>query len=127
MNRMFRRIGVIAALSVGVAAQAMAQHAIRVVKDEGPVRISAPASTQYPDELRRRGVEGTVIVEAKIDSTGRADIASMRVIESADPRFDQAAKEFVARSRYRPGRSEGRRVSMYIRVPVRFDLHGLGR
>ncbi|MSR06123.1 MAG: TonB family protein [Gemmatimonadetes bacterium] len=61
-----------------------------------PVRISA-ATPAYPDELKRARLEGTVIVEARIDSTGKVEPSSVNVVESPDLRFDEPAREFVLR------------------------------
>jgi len=122
MNRLFRVVPLAAALGIMVAGPALAQGALRIAKDEAPTRTWAPEA-RYPDELRRTRLQGTVIVEAKIDSTGRVDTATVRVVESPDPRFNEPAKEFVVRSRYRAGRVEGKRVAMFVRVPVLFDLY----
>lgn len=121
MKGMFRTVSVTAALLLGVAASAMGQ-ALLVAKSQAPIRLSAPF-TRYPDELRRSQIEGSVVVEARIDSTGRVETGSLRIVETSDPRFDEAAKEYVTNSRYRPARVDGRRVAMSIRVPVKFDLH----
>jgi TonB family protein len=125
MKGMLRAVSVTGALLLSVAASAMGQ-ALQVAKSQAPIRLSAP-STRYPDDLRRSRIEGSVLVEARIDSTGRVEAASLRIVETSDPRFDEAAREFVANSRYRPARVDGHRVAMFIRVPVTFDLHGLSR
>ena len=123
MNRMFKGMSLTAMLCLGVAGPALGQvGAIRVARTEAPLRISAPI-TRYPDELRKQQLQGTVIVEARIDSTGRVEPASIRIVQSPDARFDEAAKDYVVRSRYRAGRAEGKRVAMYVHVPVLFDLN----
>ena len=123
MNRILKALSLIAMLGAGVAGPALGQSgAIRLAKVEAPVLVSAP-STQYPDELRQQRIEGTVIVEAKIDTSGRVDTTSIKIVQSPDARFDQAAKNFVARSRYRAGKTDGRRVPMYVHVPVLFNLY----
>lgn len=122
MNGIIRGVSLTAAVCLGAAAPALGQGAIiRADKAQAPIRISAPIS-RYPDELWRAQIQGTVIVEARIDSTGQVEAASLRIVESPDPRFNQAAKDYVAKSRYRPGRAGGKRVAMVVRVPVLFDL-----
>jgi TonB family protein len=123
MKRMFNGWSLTAMLCLGVAGPAFGQGgAIRAAKIEAPIRVSAPF-TSYPDELRRQQISGTVIVEAKIDTTGQVDPTSIKIVHSPDARFDEAAKDFVARSRYRAGRTDGKRVAMYVHVPVSFDLN----
>lgn len=128
MKGMFRGVS-LAAVCLAAAGPALGQEhravggaIILADKAQAPIRISAPI-TRYPDELWRARVQGTVIVEARIDSTGRVEAGSLRIVESPDPRFDQAAKDYVAKSRYRPGRAGGKRVAMVVRVPVLFDLN----
>jgi TonB family protein len=121
MKATFLTLPLAAALGVGLAGPAAGQGAIRVVRAQMPVRLAAPTPS-YPDELKRARIEGIVIVEARIDTTGMVELASVKVIESPDLRFDEPAKEFVLKSRYRPARVDGRSIPMYVRVPVLFDL-----
>lgn len=83
-----------------------------------PVRIAA-AQPVYPDVARAAHVEGTVILECVIDTTGR--VTNIRVIKSM-PLLDQAAIEAVRQWRYTPSVYHGRPVSVLMTVTVRFML-----
>ena len=91
------------------------------VVDEQPVMVAHPV-VNYPEVLRQAGIEGRVLVEAVLDTMGRAEPASLRVAESPNPLFDRDALAVVAASRYRPGRVDGRAVRVRIQVPVAFSL-----
>jgi protein TonB len=93
---------------------------IRVV-EELPVLLTHP-SPRYPDLLRQAGIEGRVIVEAVIDTTGRAERESLRVVSSSHALFAPEASALVLGSRYRPARFGGRAVRVRILVPVAFAL-----
>lgn len=93
---------------------------IRVV-EELPVLLSHPAP-RYPDILRQAGTEGRVVVEAVIDTTGRAERDGLRVVSSTHPLFAPEASALVLGSRYRPARFGGRPVRVRIMVPVEFAL-----
>lgn len=93
---------------------------IRVV-EELPVLLSHPAP-RYPDILRQAGIEGRVVVEAVIDTTGRAERDGLRVVSSTHPLFAPEASALVLGSRYRPARFGGRAVRVRILVPVAFAL-----
>jgi protein TonB len=93
---------------------------IRVV-EELPVLLSHPAP-RYPDLLRQAGVEGHVVVEVVIDTTGRAERASLRITSSSHALFEPEASALVLGSRYRPARFGGRPVRVRILVPVAFAL-----
>lgn len=89
--------------------------------DEPPVVLAHP-EPRYPELLRQAGVEGRVVVEAVIDTLGRAEPASLRVVSGADPLFNREAVAVVLASRYRPGRADGRAVRVRILLPVTFSM-----
>jgi protein TonB len=89
--------------------------------EERPVMLAHPA-LRYPELLRQAGIEGRVLVEAVLDTLGRAEPGSLRVTESPNPLFDHEALTVVAGSRYRPGRVDGRAVRVRVQVPVAFTI-----
>lgn len=91
------------------------------VVEERPEVLSGPA-LQYPDLLRQAGVQGRVIVQAIIDTSGRAEPPSVKVIQSPNPGFDQAAKTYVLRALFRPARVHGRAVRVLINLPIDFKI-----
>ena len=89
--------------------------------DDPPVFLSGP-QLQYPKLLRQAGIQGRVLVRAIIDTTGRAEPASVQVVESTHPGFDQAARDFVLHARFSRGRLHGRAVRVPITLPVNFRM-----
>jgi periplasmic protein TonB len=86
-----------------------------------PDLLSGPVPV-YPERLRRAGIAGRVVVEAVIDTIGRAEPGSVRVIETHHPGFDAAARDYVLRALFRPARVNGRPVRVLVRVPIEFAL-----
>ncbi len=74
----------------------------------------------YPGPLLLAGIQGRVIVQAVVDTLGRVEEGSIVVVETADPRFNEAAKQFVRKSRFAPGRIAGRAVRVRVQLPVEF-------
>jgi len=89
--------------------------------EEQPVLLSHPAPA-YPDILRSAGIEGRVVVEAVLDTTGRVERASVRIVSSSHALFVPAASALVLGSLYRPARFGGMPVRVRIQVPVDFRL-----
>lgn len=94
----------------------------------GPVRVAqlpiaprkiADARPLYPEIARRARVEGTVVLEAVLDPTGR--VTQLRVIKSV-PLLDQAALDAVAQWRYTPSVYGGHPVSVLMTITIRFTL-----
>jgi len=78
----------------------------------------------YPDLLRAAGIQGRVVLQAVIDTLGRAEGAAV-VVESSNRGFDAAALAYVRRALFRPGRVHGRAVRVLIRLPIDFTLQGV--
>jgi len=91
------------------------------VVEERPELLTRPP-LQYPDLLRQAGVQGRVLVQAIIDTLGRAEPASVKVIQSPNPGFDQPAKNLVLKSLFRPARVHGRAVRVLINLPIDFTI-----
>jgi TonB family protein len=91
------------------------------VVEERPEVLSGPA-IEYPDLLRQAGVTGRVLVQAIIDRRGRAEPASVKVIQSPNPGFDQPAKNYVLGAMFRPARVHGQTVRVLINLPIDFSI-----
>jgi len=91
------------------------------VTDEPPMLLSAPVPA-YPPLLRQAGIQGWVTVLAVVDTMGRAEVASLRVVNSPNPGFDRPALDCLRRALFRPGRVHGRAVRVLVSVPLHFTL-----
>ena len=89
--------------------------------DEPAAIVSAPP-LEYPPALRHAGLQGRVTVQAVIDTLGRAEPASLKVIARPNTAFDQSARDYVLHAVFRPARVKGRAVRVLIRVPVDYRI-----
>jgi protein TonB len=84
-----------------------------------PVAISQPPPS-YPREAQRRGIGGTVRVQATVSSDGSVD--RMEVAASSGNRYlDRAAMEAVRRWRFKPAMRNGQPVSATVVIPLEFN------
>ena len=74
----------------------------------------------YPEPARRARIQGTVILEAIITTSGA--VQEIRVLKPLHPLLDEAAARAVREWRYRPATLGGRFVPVYLTVTVRFSL-----
>jgi periplasmic protein TonB len=93
---------------------------VRVALLPQPPRKVVDARPIYPDIARNAHVEGTVILEAVVDTSGA--VTELRVVRSI-PLLDQAALEAVRRWRYTPSMYGGRPVSVLLTITMRFTLN----
>ncbi len=89
--------------------------------DEPAAIVSAPP-LDYPPALRHAGLQGRVTVQAVIDTLGRAEPASLKVIARPSTAFDQSARAYVLQAVFRPARVKGRAVRVLIKVPVDYRI-----
>jgi protein TonB len=82
-----------------------------------PIKITRP---QYPQEAFVKKIEGTVIVEILIDSTGR--VVRARVLQSV-PMLDAAALQTVYQWVFQPAVKHGRPVPTIAHAPVAFRIY----
>jgi protein TonB len=115
------RSGVSEADTAGPAAGTV--YTARVV-DERPELLSHPGAS-YPEILRQAGIGGRVMIEAVIDTSGRVERGSIRVLAATHPLFGPPAMTVVSGSIYRPGRIDGRAVRVRVQIPIEFAVTAL--
>ena len=91
------------------------------VVQEKPEALSGP-QPPYPELLRQAGIQGVVMVQAIVDTSGRVEPNSIKIISSANPGFDAPAKQTIAKYLFRPARVYGHAVRVLIQIPVNFQL-----
>jgi TonB family protein len=89
--------------------------------DEPAVAIYQP-SPRYPPVLQQAGIEGRVTVEFVIDTLGRMEPESLRVLDSSNAGFNAAAVETLRLSRFRPARIRGGAVRQRTIQAVAFRI-----
>jgi len=91
---------------------------------EKPV-VMAPGSQgpAYPDMLRSAGIEGQVLAQFVVDTTGRADMGTFKALKSDNDLFTTAVKNALARMRFLPAEVGGRKVKQLVQQPFQFSLN----
>lgn len=74
----------------------------------------------YPEEARKKKIQGVVNVMAFIDENG--DVTKAEVVDGIGYGCDEAAQTAVYYSRFKPGLIRGRPVKVQMIVPVEFKL-----
>lgn len=89
---------------------------------EKPAAPSQPLSARFPEMLRSANLSGEVIAQFVVDTTGRADMSTWKVLKEDHPLFVQAAKQSVQSARFLPAEVGGRKVKQLVQVPFNFSL-----
>lgn len=79
-------------------------------------------SPRYPPALQLAGIEGRVLVEFIIDTTGHLEPGSAKVLAATHRGFEAAALETLERSLFRPARIAGRAVRQRTLQAIGFRI-----
>jgi TonB family protein len=118
--RDFTGIGVEGGVATGIVPSADAVLSVDVVQEK-PERLAGPQPV-YPPLLQQAGIEGTVMVQAIIDTMGRVEPNSIRIAQTANPGFNESAKQTVLKSLFRPARVYGKAVRVLIQIPITYTI-----
>jgi protein TonB len=89
---------------------------------ERPVAALPGTSPSYPELLRAAGLEGQVVVQFVVDTTGRAEGGSVRILSTSHELFAQSIRAAVPKMRFRPAEIGGRRVRQLVQQAFGFSL-----
>jgi periplasmic protein TonB len=90
--------------------------------DSAVVRYEDSAAPVYPESLLRRRIEGMVLVQYVVDTTGHADTASFRVLSATHTDFVRSVKTTLPRMRFHPAVMGARRVPQLVEQPFVFKI-----
>jgi TonB family protein len=76
----------------------------------------------YPEQARRKGLEGNVTLEAAILKDGT--VGNVTVLAASNPMFRDAVLEAVRQWTYTPAVMDGKPVAVYLTIRVGFRLVG---
>ena len=76
---------------------------------------------QYPEDCKKKGTEGRVIVQFVVDKDG--SIKNAKVVRSIDPLLDKEALRVInLMPKWKPGKNQGEAVRVRYTMPVMFKL-----
>jgi len=89
---------------------------------EPPRSLPARVVVEYPRSLRDRGIEGAVFLAAIIDTTGRIEANSIKVVATPHVDFLPAVHKYLYQLRFSPGRAHGHPVRVCVAMVIPFSL-----
>jgi len=86
--------------------------------DVAPVPMQTPPP-KYPQELRKAGVSGVVLVTLVIDETGT--VLASEVKKSSQSEFEAPALAAIANWKFKPALLADKAVKVRVNIPIRFN------
>jgi len=86
-----------------------------------PPKPKSRSTFKYPKNAKKKGIKGYVVLSILIDKQGRVD--QVQVLESNPAGvFDEAALHGIKTWRFEPAKYEGKKVKVWAKQKIRFDL-----
>ena len=85
---------------------------------------TAPGSPgpKFPEMLRSANIEGEVLAQFVVDTTGRYEAGTFKAIKSSHDLFTAAVKNALPNMRFYPAEVGGRKVKQLVQQPFTFSL-----
>ena len=109
-----------------------------VVGGKGPVNTDQPyfefqvekpvlakennPTPRYPSMLESAHVEGEVLVQFVVDTVGRADMSTFKVLKSSNDLFTASVKNVLPNMRFYAAETGGRKVKQVVQMPFTFSV-----
>lgn len=103
------------------AAKEMSSPPISQSVKEAVPRYKENPVPGYPLLAKKRGYQGTVVLEVLVTKEGRAGKVSV-FQSSRYSLLDEAAVSSVKKWRFEPGKRGDKKVDMWVKIPIRFQL-----
>src|SRR5206468_10281888 len=72
---------------------------------------------RYPDMLRSSNVEGEVLAQFVVDTTGRAVMSEFKVLKSTHDMFTNSVRAVLPQMKFYPAEVGGRKVKQLVQMP----------
>jgi TonB family protein len=118
-----RRVGARGELPFAPAPMLFTDTAFSVLDvDQMVERYEGSGAPIYPRDLIATGTEGQVRAIYVVDTAGRVDMTTIRVVQSDDPRFTESVRTALGGMRFRPAKRGGRTVRQLVEQRFRFQI-----
>jgi protein TonB len=114
--------GVVGGIAKGVGNAPVDQTYFEFQVEKQVSGVPGTVNLRYPDMLRSANVEGEVLVQFVVDTTGRADLSQFKVLKSSHDLFTNSVKNALSQMRFYPAEIGGKKVKQLVQQPFNFTL-----
>ena len=77
---------------------------------------------RYPNVLRQSAMEGEVLAQFVVDTTGRAEVGSLKILKSSHDLFTESVRTALPQMRFVPADVGGKKVKQLVQEPFSFSM-----
>ena len=120
MRLPFLAVAVYLVASTPLPAQQPPESLVATVEQRPALIENSCQAPAYPDSLRAAGVEGRVMLEFVIDTSGTVEQSTVRVLSSSNLSLEAPARAAILTCRFQPGRIHGIPVQVRVQQPINY-------
>jgi protein TonB len=90
--------------------------------DKPAAQVAGTGTPEYPEALRAAGIGGEVRAQFIVDTTGRADLASLKFVKSAHAQFNESVRKALSRMLFKPAETGSHKVRQIVEMPFVFSI-----
>jgi protein TonB len=92
--------------------------------DETPQAMNeaGACNAEFPPVMKSAGIPGRVVMQFVVNTDGKVDPGSIKVMNSTHKAFEDPAKQAMLKCPFKPGRSRGQPVRVLVQQAVSFKL-----
>jgi protein TonB len=80
------------------------------------------ANPKYPSMLESSRVEGSVLAQFVVDTTGKADMSTFKILQASNELFGSSLKSVLPSWRFYPAEAGGHKVKQIVQLPIKFAV-----
>lgn len=89
---------------------------------DDPVQTVSQGVLRYPPVMQSAGIEGRVEVQYVVDTLGRVETSSIKILKSTHKAFEEPAREAILKNVFKPARFKGSAVRQLVQQALSFSL-----
>ena len=91
--------------------------------DETPqVENAVACQPKFPAVMQSAGIPGKVIMQFVVNTDGKIDPSTLKIVSSTHKAFEDPAKDALGRCTFKPGKSRGQPVRVLVQQAMSFKL-----
>lgn len=95
---------------------------LKAMEFDTPPELVQTVTPVYPEEERAAGVEGMVVIQTEVLSTGQVGTVEAKQEIQGHPAFTASALDAVRQFTFKPALKEGKPVTVKVMIPLRYAL-----
>jgi TonB family protein len=84
--------------------------------------VAGNPTPRYPDALVQQRVSGEVLAQFVVDTTGRADLSTFKVLKATNPQFVEAVRSVLGSWKFTPAEVGRHTVKQLLQMPFAFKV-----